>query len=99
MLRRLNASHEYRQLFGRAFPQVAAGAPITFEHFGKAIAEFEFTLVFANAPLDRFARGQRHALTESQKRGALLFFGKAGACSVTAWPESPMRCSATSVNM
>jgi cytochrome c peroxidase len=78
VLRRLNASHEYRQLFGQAFPQVAAGAPITFEHFGKAITEFEFTLVFANAPLDRFARGQRHALTESQKRGALLFFGKAG---------------------
>jgi cytochrome c peroxidase len=77
VLRRLNASHAYRQLFGQAFPQVAAGAPITFEHFGKAIAEFEFTLVFANAPLDRFARGQRHALTESQKRGALLFFGKA----------------------
>jgi hypothetical protein len=27
---------------------------MTFEHFAKAIAEFEFTLVFANAPLDRF---------------------------------------------
>ena len=78
ILRRLNAIDEYRQLFGQAFPEVAAGAPITFEHFGKAIAEFEFTLVFANAPLDRFARGQRHALTESQKWGALLFFGKAG---------------------
>jgi cytochrome c peroxidase len=78
VLRRLNVSHEYRQLFGRVFPRVAAGAPITFEHFGQAIAEFEFTLVFANAPIDRFARGQRHALTESQKRGALLFFGKAG---------------------
>jgi cytochrome c peroxidase len=60
------------------FPQVAAGAPITFAHFGKAIAEFEFTLVVADAPLDRFARGQRHALTTHQKRGALLFFGKTG---------------------
>jgi cytochrome c peroxidase len=78
VLRRLNDSHEYRQLFGQAFPQVAARVPITFEHFSQAIAEFEFTLVFANAPLDRFARGQRHALTESQKRGALLFFGRAG---------------------
>jgi cytochrome c peroxidase len=77
VLRRLNASDAYRQLFGRAFLEVAVGAPITFEHFGKAIAEFEFTLVFANAPLDRFARGQHHTLTESQKRGALLFFGKA----------------------
>jgi cytochrome c peroxidase len=78
VLRRLNDSHEYRRLFGQAFPQIAAGAPITFEHFSRAIAEFEFTLIFANAPIDRFARGQRHGLTESQKKGALLFFGKAG---------------------
>ncbi len=45
--------------------------------FGKAIAEFEFTLVFADAPLDQFARGDRYAMTASEKRGALLFFGKA----------------------
>ena len=78
VLRRLNAIDAYRKLFGQAFPEVSMGAPITFDHFGQAIAEFEFTLVFADAPLDRFARGERHALTESQKRGALLFFGKAG---------------------
>lgn len=34
---------------------------------------------FANAPLDRFARGNRHALTEPQQRGALLFF-TSGTC-------------------
>ena len=45
--------------------------------FGAALAEFEFTLIFADAPLDQFARGQPNALSESQKRGALLFFGKA----------------------
>jgi cytochrome c peroxidase len=78
VLRRLNAIPAYQRRFRQVFPEVAAGAPINFEHFGKSIAEFEFTLIFANAPLDRFARGQRRALTESQKRGALLFFGKAG---------------------
>jgi len=78
VLRRLNASVEYRKLFAQAFVQVAVGAPITFEHFAKAITEFEFTLIFANAPIDRFARGQRYTLTKRQKRGALLFFGKAG---------------------
>jgi cytochrome c peroxidase len=77
VLRRINAVAEYRKRFGKAFPDVKAGAPITFDHFGKAIAEFEFTMIFANAPIDRFARGERHALTVSQKRGALLFFGKA----------------------
>jgi cytochrome c peroxidase len=57
---------------------VRDGDPITFEMFGKAIAEFEFTLTFANAPIDRFARGHKNALTDNQKKGALLFFGRAG---------------------
>jgi cytochrome c peroxidase len=78
VLRRLNQLDTYRQLFGELFPEVRHGGPITFEMFGKVIAEFEFTLTFARAPLDRFATGDRHELTDSQKRGALLFFGKAG---------------------
>ena len=78
VLHRLNGISEYVKLFGQVFPEVANGALINFDHFSKAIAEFEFTLVFANAPLDSFARGQTNALTERQKKGALLFFGKAG---------------------
>ena len=74
----LNASPAYRQLFGEVFPEVQAGAPIDFFMFGKAIAEFEFTQVYADAPIDKFARGDRSAMTDSEKRGALLFFGKAG---------------------
>jgi cytochrome c peroxidase len=77
VLRRLNGIAEYRTLFGQVFPEVQNGAPITFDMFGSAIAEFEFTLVFANAPIDRFARGETTALTERQKNGALLFFGAA----------------------
>ena len=45
------------------FPHVKAGAPITFEDVGRAVAEFELTLVFANAPIDRYARGERNAMT------------------------------------
>ncbi len=45
---------------------------------GQAIAEFEFSLTFADAPVDRFMRGDHAAMTDAQKRGALLFFGKAG---------------------
>ncbi len=84
VLARLNATPAYRRLFGEVFPAVAAGAPIDFSHFGRAIAEFEFTLVFANAPIDRFARGDRDAMTERQKRGALVFFGKGGCVSCHA---------------
>lgn len=74
----LNANPKYRELFGEVFPEVKAGAPIDFFMFGKAIAEFEFTLVFADAPIDQFARGDHDAMTGEEKRGALLFFGKAG---------------------
>src|SRR6185436_2793504 len=67
------------ELFGKVFPEVSQGAFINFDLFGKAIAEFEFTLIFADAPIDQFARGQKNKLTADQKRGALVFFGK-GRC-------------------
>jgi cytochrome c peroxidase len=78
LLVRLNASPAYRRLFGEIFPSVAAGGLIDFSMFGRAIAEFEFTLVFCDAPIDRFARGQRSAMSVREKQGAVLFFGKAG---------------------
>jgi cytochrome c peroxidase len=92
VVRRLNANANYRELFGRVFADVRAGAPITFEHVARAISEFEFTLVFGNAPIDRYARGDRSALTPSQKRGATLFFGSAGCvrCHAVAGKSNEM---------
>jgi len=92
VLERLNATPEYRKRFGRVFAEVHAGAPIDFSMVGRAIAEFEFTLVLANAPIDRFARGERDAMTDSQKRGALLFFGKGNcvACHAVAGNSNEM---------
>ena len=77
VLNRLNQTPAYRRLFEQVYPQVKAGGPITFEMFALAVAEFEFTLTFANAPIDQFARGKVNALTEDEKKGALLFFGEA----------------------
>src|SRR5499425_2383987 len=74
VLRRINSAPEYRKRFGKLFPSVRNEGPITFDMLGLAIAEFEFTLVFADAPLDQFARGQHTALPDEQKQGALLFF-------------------------
>ena len=81
VIHRLNDSAAYRKLFAKSFPGVKDGAPITYEMFAQAIAEFEFTLTFANAPIDRFARGETDAMTVAEKQGALLFFG-AARCSV-----------------
>jgi cytochrome c peroxidase len=81
---RLNANAEYRKQFGTIFTEVKTGAPITYEMLARAIAEFEFTLVFADAPIDKFARGLRNAMTEDEKRGAVLFFGSANCVSCHA---------------
>lgn len=92
VLRRINSVPEYRKRFGKIFPEVRAGAAISFDMFGAAIAEFEFSLVSANAPIDRFARGQKNALTDDQKRGALLFFGSARCveCHSVSGPSNEM---------
>jgi cytochrome c peroxidase len=92
VLRRLNAVPSYRKLFGEVFSEVRRGEPITFDMFGRAIAEFQFSLTFANAPIDRFARGQREALTDEEKRGAVLFFGDAGcvACHAVSGNSNEM---------
>jgi cytochrome c peroxidase len=81
VVRRLNASPAYRKLFARFSPAVRSGGPITYELVAGAIAEFELSLTFADAPIDRFARGDRSALDDTEKRGALLFFGEAGCVS------------------
>ena len=76
--RRVNATRGYRELFGASFDDVRRGAAITYDHLAAAIAEFEFTQVFVDAPIDRYARGEMNALSDGEKRGAVLFFGRAG---------------------
>ncbi|MBL0125018.1 MAG: hypothetical protein IPP88_20660 [Betaproteobacteria bacterium] len=82
VLKRLNGNAEYRRRFGALFPAVAGGAPIDFTMFGRAIAEFEFSLTLADAPIDMFARGQVTAMSTREKRGALIFSVKAIAQAV-----------------
>jgi len=59
---------------------------------GRALAEFATSLTLADAPVDRFARGERSAMTDQQKRGALLFFGPAGCvqCHAVAGRSNEM---------
>ncbi|HEY5914558.1 MAG TPA: cytochrome c peroxidase [Verrucomicrobiae bacterium] len=92
VMRRLNDTSAYRTLFGQNFPEVAQGGDITFDMFGMAIAEFEFTLIAADAPIDQFARGRKQALTASQKQGALVFFGKGRCveCHAVSGPPNEM---------
>jgi len=82
--KRVDAIPEYRRLFAEVFPDVEAGEALGMEDIARALAEFQFTLVRADAPIDRFARGDDGAMTADQKRGALLFFGpeNCGECHI-----------------
>jgi cytochrome c peroxidase len=77
---RVDEIAEYRTRFATSFPEIADGAPLRYEHIARAIAEFEFTLIRADAPLDQYARGDTAAMTPPEKRGALLFFRNPAAC-------------------
>ncbi len=72
----------YQQLLAEAFPE---GMPETDEEHGLrvaaglAIAAYERTLLANKAPWQEWLRGKRNALSDQEKRGAILFFGKA-AC-------------------
>lgn len=81
ILSKFNGSAEYRRLFGEAFPGVKKGEALTFAMLAQALSEFQVSLTFADAPIDRYARGDMKALTVAQKHGAVLFFGKANCIS------------------
>ncbi len=69
----LHKDETYRPLFRRAFPQDAN--PYTMANVTHAIAAFERTIKSFSSPWDRFHRdGEETAISESAKRGEILFF-------------------------
>lgn len=92
VVQRLNAIPAYVQRFGEVFGEVKNGTPIDYSMMARALAEFQFTLKGADAPIDRFARGETKAMTASEKNGALLFFGKANcvACHAVSGKSNEM---------
>jgi cytochrome c peroxidase len=84
VMQEINLIENYRSLFGAVYPSVKSGNTIEFWMIGQALAEFQMLQTYANAPIDRFARGERTALSAPAKRGAILFFGKAQCVSCHA---------------
>lgn len=82
LIDRILAVPEYLDRFREAFPDTDS-ADFGFQHAAIAIASFEqaaFTLL--NSPFDRYLGGDVEALTDSAKRGGLLFYGRlrCGTC-------------------
>jgi cytochrome c peroxidase len=66
----------YQKMFQAAF-----GRDPTMDDLTRAIAAFERTLVFLDAPFDRFVAGDPRALSAQAKAGLILFHGKARCVS------------------
>jgi cytochrome c peroxidase len=81
VMKRLLSIDGYVQKFSAAFPGVPPNQ-LGFQHAANAIAAFE-TQAFAktNSAFDRYLARNDNALTVEQKRGALLFFGRARCSS------------------
>ena len=71
LLERLRANQEYTERFAAVFDSPT----ITIHRLAEAVAAFERQLIFTESPWDDYVEGDAAALSDSQKRGALLFFG------------------------
>ena len=84
LIARVAAVPEYASWFNTAFPE--SETAVSVENFTKAMGSFERTIVSDNSPYDQYLKGERSALTEQQKEGLLLFFGKANCGSCHSGP-------------
>ena len=83
---RVTALPEYDALFRAAYPQIAAGAPVTFADISNAIAAFVAEEWRSDAsPFDAHLRGEA-ALTGDALAGLELFYGPAGCAACHAGP-------------
>ncbi len=67
---RLKSIPEYQKLFKKAFPESDS---ISIENIGKAIADFERTLIANNSDFDKYMRGDSTAISLAEKEGFKIF--------------------------
>ena len=78
---RVRQAPEYKAMFVAAF----GSDLIDIDRIAKAIASFERLQVSGNSPFDRFIAGDQSAISESAKRGWVLFNGQARCISCHAF--------------
>jgi len=66
---------EYQKAFKEAY-----GRDVNFDDLARAIAAFERTLIFLDAPFDRFIAGDMKAIDDDAKAGWVIYNGK-GRCT------------------
>lgn len=76
----LRSRSQYYLLFSEAFADLPENQRITPITVGMAIAAYERQLLANKAPFQEWLRGKTSAMSEDEKRGAILFFTK-GNCA------------------
>ena len=79
LAKRVRVIPEYGQMFVETFDDIDTAKEVTIAHIGEALAAF-IAIEFRSddSPFDAFLAGDETALTPMQRRGADLFYGKAG---------------------
>ena len=67
----------YKDMFDEVFSDFEENERYSKETAGLAIAAYERTLLANQAPFQKWLKGDKSAMTDSEKRGAILFFNKA----------------------
>lgn len=77
VLETINTVPEYRDGMAKVFP----GEKLSVENVAKLLAVFERTVVSGDAPFDLWIKGDANAISDSAKRGFVLFNTKANCVS------------------
>ncbi len=75
-------TYNYRTMFDAAFPELSQEERYSRRTAGLAIAAFNRTLLSNEAPWQEYLKGDLSALSDQEKRGAIVFFdeGKCVSC-------------------
>lgn len=92
----LQTNDQYTALFQAAYPD---GSTDVLADAAKAIAAYERTILANEAPFQRWLGGEYSAMTEQEKRGAILFFGDAGCAACHQGPALSSDVGATEDQM
>jgi cytochrome c peroxidase len=89
----------YTALFDNAFHDVPVSQRYTLQTASHAISAYFRTILTNQAPFQKWLKGDQNAMTEKQKKGAVLFFDKAGCVNCHNSPSlNGQRFAALGVN-
>ena len=81
------SAYGYKKMFDVAFPELSPERRYSREGASFAISAYLRTLLTNQAPFQKWLKGDKKAMTDGQKKGAVLFFGKAGCVRCHSEPN------------